>query len=138
MLRADLVVVGIGAKPVVDPPFKGLDLAPPSEGGGIKVDARLRASGPGVSPNSVFAVGDVACFPIPVLGEGVRTRVEHVDHARSSATFVADAILKKDGAATSTYDYLPFFYSRIFEEQKSPRKVSWKVRALWFFVVFEF
>ena len=61
-LPCDLVVVGIGARPVVRP-FEALAQAdaPP---GGIKVDAQLRASGPGVPHDSVFAVGDAAVFPL--------------------------------------------------------------------------
>ncbi len=65
-LAADLVVVGIGARPVLYP-FEALQqaAAPP---GGIQVDGQLAASGPGVPDGSVFAVGDAACFSMPLYG----------------------------------------------------------------------
>ena len=46
------------------------------------------------------------------------TRQEHVTHARASAAQAISAILAPD--ETKDYDYLPFFYSRIFG-------LSWQV-----------
>jgi monodehydroascorbate reductase (NADH) len=65
-LPADLVVVGIGARPVLYP-FEALQQAsaPP---GGIQVDGQLAARGPGVPDGSVYAVGDAACFSMPLYG----------------------------------------------------------------------
>jgi monodehydroascorbate reductase (NADH) len=65
-LPADLVVVGIGARPVLYP-FEALQqaAAPP---GGIQVDGQLAARGPGVPDGSVFAVGDAACIAMPLYG----------------------------------------------------------------------
>ena len=48
------------------------------EKGGIKTDEFFKASVP-----DVYAVGDVATFPLKLYNE-IR-RVEHVDHARKSA-----------------------------------------------------
>jgi monodehydroascorbate reductase (NADH) len=52
-----------------------------------------------------------------------RTRVEHVDNARKSATHCVNALLK---GSSEPYDYLPFFYSRVFEAPGSERKVWWQ------------
>ncbi|XP_050945509.1 monodehydroascorbate reductase, chloroplastic/mitochondrial-like [Cucumis melo] len=50
-------------------------------------------------------------------------QVEHVDHARRSAQHCVKALLT---AQTQTYDYLPYFYSRVFEFEGSPRKIWWQ------------
>ncbi|OAE28083.1 hypothetical protein AXG93_4577s1150 [Marchantia polymorpha subsp. ruderalis] len=71
-LDADLVVVGVGARPVVAP---FLDAGLKSEAGAIEVDGMFNTSSPGV-----YAIGDVAAFPLKIYDR--RTRVEHVDHAR--------------------------------------------------------
>lgn len=99
---ADLVVVGIGIHPNVDL-FQG-QLA--IEKGGIRVNSKMRS----VSNSNVYAVGDVAAFPVPMYGD-VR-RLEHVDHARKSAAHAVQAILTPD--KVGDYDYLPYFYSRVF------------------------
>ncbi len=48
--------------------------------------------------------------------------MEHVDNARKSAAHLASVLLKGN---TAPYDYLPFFYSRVFEEEGSARPVRW-------------
>ena len=108
VLPADVVVVGVGARPVVHP-FEALAQAP-SPPGGIAVDGALRARGPGVAPGSVFAVGDVACFPLRLFG-GRAERVEHVDHARQSAAHVAKLLLtcSKEERAAEAADKLPAY-----------------------------
>eukprot|EP00249_Psilotum_nudum_P010166 c22376_g1_i1 orf=577-2049(-) len=113
VLDADTVVVGIGAKPVINPFVDaGLEMV----GGGIVVDGQFRTSIPGI-----WAIGDVAAFPLKIYGR--TTRVEHVDHARKSAQHCVDALLQ---IHTDPYDYLPFFYSRVFEYPGSPRKIWWQ------------
>ncbi|XP_076944806.1 monodehydroascorbate reductase 4, peroxisomal-like [Bidens hawaiensis] len=100
-LPADLVVVGIGIRPNTGL-FEGqLTL----EKGGIKVNSRLQTSN-----SSVYAVGDVASFPVKIFGES--RRLEHVDAARKSARHAVTAIMEPD--TTPDFDYLPFFYSRVF------------------------
>ncbi|KAF5799682.1 putative monodehydroascorbate reductase (NADH) [Helianthus annuus] len=100
-LPADLVVVGIGIRPNTSL-FEGqLTL----EKGGIKVNSRLQTSN-----SSVYAVGDVASFPVKIFGES--RRLEHVDAARKSARHAVAAIMEPD--TTPEFDYLPFFYSRVF------------------------
>ncbi|XP_048433812.1 monodehydroascorbate reductase 4, peroxisomal isoform X2 [Pyrus x bretschneideri] len=100
-LPADVVVVGIGIRPNVSL-FEGqLTL----EKGGIKVNGKMQSSN-----SSVYAVGDVATFPVKVFGES--RRLEHVDSARKSARHVVTAIMEQN--QVDEFDYLPFFYSRIF------------------------
>jgi monodehydroascorbate reductase (NADH) len=122
-IAADAVVVGVGARPVVHPFDAALRQAgvPP---GGILVDAMLRAHAAGAAPGSLFAVGDVAAFPA-LLSHAAVTRVEHVDNARRSAEYVASQLLLKAPPTPAPYEYLPYFYSRVFEEQGSPRPVRW-------------
>ncbi|KAK2973307.1 hypothetical protein RJ640_027950 [Escallonia rubra] len=100
-LPADMVVVGIGIRPNTSL-FEGqLTL----EKGGIKVNGRLQSSN-----RSVYAVGDVAAFPVKIFGD--TRRLEHVDSARKSARHAVAAIMEPD--KTGEFDYLPFFYSRVF------------------------
>lgn len=63
------------------------------------------------SDPNVYAVGDVAAFPLTKYGHRV-TRQEHVTHCRSSARHAVAHIT--DPGKTGPYEYLPFFYSRIF------------------------
>ncbi|KAJ8768496.1 hypothetical protein K2173_022588 [Erythroxylum novogranatense] len=112
-IQADTAIIGIGAKPTVSP-FERVGLN--NNVGGIHVDGLFRTSVPGI-----FAIGDVAAFPLKLYNR--MARVEHVDHARRSAQHCVKALLS---AQTSTYDYLPYFYSRVFEYEGSPRKVWWQ------------
>ncbi|KAJ6797279.1 monodehydroascorbate reductase 5, mitochondrial isoform X1 [Iris pallida] len=113
IIEADTVIVGIGAKPVVSP-FETVGLN--TTVGGIQVDSLFRTSVP-----SIFAIGDVAAFPLKMYDR--ISRVEHVDHARKSAQHCVRALLT---AHTHPYDYLPYFYSRVFEYEGSTRKVWWQ------------
>ncbi|XP_059452479.1 monodehydroascorbate reductase 4, peroxisomal isoform X1 [Corylus avellana] len=100
-LPADMVVVGIGIRPNTSL-FEGqLTL----DKGGIKVNGKLQSSN-----SSVYAVGDVAAFPVKLFGE--TRRLEHVDSARKTARHAVAAIMEHE--KTGEFDYLPFFYSRIF------------------------
>ncbi|MBA0857198.1 hypothetical protein Goshw_008872 [Gossypium schwendimanii] len=105
VLEADIVVVGVGGRPLTAL-FKG---QVEEEMGGIKTDAFFKTSVP-----TVYAVGDVATFPLKLYNE--LRRVEHVDHARKSAEQAVKAIkgLEK-GQSVDEYDYLPYFYSRCFD-----------------------
>ncbi|XP_051131734.1 monodehydroascorbate reductase-like [Andrographis paniculata] len=105
VLDADIVVVGVGAKPLTTL-FKGqLE----EDKGGIKTDSSFKTSIP-----DVYAVGDVATFPLKLYND-IR-RVEHVDHARKSAEQAVKAIIASEqGQSIEEYDYLPYFYSRAFD-----------------------
>ncbi|KAI3824003.1 hypothetical protein L1987_05450 [Smallanthus sonchifolius] len=75
------------------------------EKGGIKVNSQMQSSN-----TSVYAVGDIASFPIKLFGD--TRRLEHVDAARKTAKHAVCAIMAPK--TTSDFDYLPFFYSRVF------------------------
>ncbi|PWA52103.1 FAD/NAD-linked reductase, dimerization domain, FAD/NAD(P)-binding domain protein [Artemisia annua] len=100
-LPVDMVVVGIGACPNTSLFKDQLKF----ENGGIQVNSRFQSSN-----TSVYAVGDVASFPVKLFGD--TRRLEHVDLARKSAKHAVSAIMEPRN--TSDFDYLPFFYSRVF------------------------
>ncbi|KAF3453619.1 hypothetical protein FNV43_RR04060 [Rhamnella rubrinervis] len=105
VLLADVVVVGIGGRPLTTL-FKG---QVQEEQGGIKTNGLFRTSVP-----DVYAVGDVATFPVKRYGD--LRRVEHVDHARKSAGHAVGAIkASEDGKSIGEYDYLPSFNSSYFD-----------------------
>ncbi|GGS20569.1 pyridine nucleotide-disulfide oxidoreductase [Streptomyces humidus] len=84
-LPADLVVVGIGARPAIDwLESSGLDL-----GDGVSCDANLRVTGVGVP--RIHAVGDVARRYHPLYGKCLR--IEHWTNAGEHAEIVAADIL---------------------------------------------
>ncbi|KAH1091971.1 hypothetical protein J1N35_019228 [Gossypium stocksii] len=100
-IPADMVVVGIGIRPNTSL-FEGQLTM---EKGGIKVNGKLQTSN-----DSVYAVGDVAVFPVDLCGR-IR-RLEHVDSARKTAKHVAAVIMEPD--KTGEFEYLPLFYSKAF------------------------
>ncbi|PIN07884.1 Monodehydroascorbate/ferredoxin reductase [Handroanthus impetiginosus] len=100
-LLVDMVVIGIGIRPNASL-FEGQLTM---EKGGIKVNGKMQSSN-----SSVFAVGDVAAFPVKVVGE--TRRLEHVDSARKTARHAVASIMEP--GKTGDFDYLPFFYSRVF------------------------
>ena len=108
VLEADLVVIGIGAVPNTE---LVQDQVSMSTNGGIRVNARLETS-----IQNVFAVGDVAAFPLKRCADKI-CRLEHVDNARKMAAHAVHAML--DSKYDTPYDYLPYFYSRFFN-------YSWK------------
>jgi len=97
-LEADVVVVGLGVEPAGHFLPESVER---SEDGGVVVDEHLRTSA-----TDVYAAGDVASYPDPILG---RTRVEHVDNATTMGT-VAGRIM---AGSEETYDHTPMFYSDV-------------------------
>jgi 3-phenylpropionate/trans-cinnamate dioxygenase ferredoxin reductase subunit len=95
-LPADVVVVGVGARPNVELALSG-GLAVDD---GILVDAALRTSHP-----DVYAAGDVANAHHPVLGR--RLRVEHWANALHGGPAAARSMLGQQVA----YDRVPYFYT---------------------------
>lgn len=98
-LTVDEVVAAVGAEP-------RLELA--REAGlaghdGILVDESFRADTAGI-----FASGDVASFPDPVLG---RRRVEHEDHALRGGELGGRAM----AGEVEAYSHIPLFYSDLFD-----------------------
>jgi NADPH-dependent 2,4-dienoyl-CoA reductase/sulfur reductase-like enzyme/nitrite reductase/ring-hydroxylating ferredoxin subunit len=95
-LQADFVVTGTGVRPrTALAEAAGLTVEK-----GVLVDAQLRASGPGV-----WAVGDIARYPDPHIGQQIR--VEHWVHAERQGQHAARAILGDE----TPYANTPFFWS---------------------------
>eukprot|EP01023_Acetabularia_acetabulum_P051078 TRINITY_DN560_c0_g1_i2.p1 TRINITY_DN560_c0_g1~~TRINITY_DN560_c0_g1_i2.p1 ORF type:complete len:474 (-),score=131.98 TRINITY_DN560_c0_g1_i2:289-1710(-) len=106
-LEADMIVVGVGARANTELFKDQLKI----EASGIKVDSMMKTSDP-----DVYAIGDVAAFPLKMYGNKVQ-RQEHVQNCRETAYQAVNAILSP--ADTKPYDYLPYFYSRVYD-------LSWK------------
>jgi 3-phenylpropionate/trans-cinnamate dioxygenase ferredoxin reductase component len=99
--EADAVVAGLGVVAETElAEAAGLEV-----NDGIVVDAYGRVPG----HDDVFAAGDVARFPVSALG--VSLRIEHEDHANSHGRAVGANM----AGADAPYDYLPFFYSDLFD-----------------------
>lgn len=100
-VAADLVVIGIGSRPVTEwLTDSGIALADPAAGGGIVADEVGRTSA-----EHIWAVGDVAAW---LHQTGHRKRVEHWTSAGEQARLVACALL---GAAPPTAARVPYFWS---------------------------
>jgi 3-phenylpropionate/trans-cinnamate dioxygenase ferredoxin reductase subunit len=98
-LEADAVVMGTGAMPdVMLARAAGLELG---ESGGIKVDAHLQTSVPGI-----YAAGDVAEYESVVHG-GRRMRIEHWDVALNQGKTAALNMLGRK----QPHDVVPYFFS---------------------------
>ncbi|XP_031273478.1 uncharacterized protein LOC116131942 isoform X1 [Pistacia vera] len=105
VLEADIVFVDAESRPLTSLFMGQVE----EEKDGIKTDAFFRTSVP-----DVYAVGDVATFPVKLYNE--MRRVEHVDHAYKSAEHVVKVIKANEkGKTTDEYDYIPYFYSRVFD-----------------------
>uniref|UniRef100_A0A7S1XE02 monodehydroascorbate reductase (NADH) n=1 Tax=Compsopogon caeruleus TaxID=31354 RepID=A0A7S1XE02_9RHOD len=100
-ISGDMVIVGVGARANTSLVRDQLDM----DMGGVKVNGKLETSAPGV-----YAIGDIATFPLKMY-DGRMTRMEHVANARAMAEHVVQVIA---GITTEDYDYLPYFYSRVF------------------------
>jgi 3-phenylpropionate/trans-cinnamate dioxygenase ferredoxin reductase subunit len=100
-LEADIVIAGLGLEPATDL----AESAGLAVDNGIVVDEFGRVEG----REDVFAAGDVANFPVAMLGR--RFRVEHEDHAKSHGRAVGANM----AGAEAPYDHLPFFYSDMFD-----------------------
>jgi NADPH-dependent 2,4-dienoyl-CoA reductase/sulfur reductase-like enzyme len=99
-IEVDAVIAGIGIQPNVElAQAAGLKVD-----NGIQVDRGLHTSHP-----DVYAAGDVANFYNPALDQ--RWRVEHEDNANTMGSLAGKAM----AGQTVSYDYLPYFYSDLFE-----------------------
>ena len=98
-LEADAVVMGTGAMPdVMLARAAGLELG---ESGGIRADAHLQTSAPGI-----YAAGDVAEYESVVHG-GRRMRIEHWDVAFNQGKTAALNMLGRK----QPHDVVPYFFS---------------------------
>jgi NADPH-dependent 2,4-dienoyl-CoA reductase/sulfur reductase-like enzyme len=99
-LSADVAIAGLGIEPNTElADDLGLELTD-----GICVDSALQTS-----RDDVYAAGDVAAFYNAALGE--RLRVEHEDNANTMGKMAGRSM----AGAQVDYDYLPYFYSDLFE-----------------------
>jgi NADPH-dependent 2,4-dienoyl-CoA reductase/sulfur reductase-like enzyme len=98
-IRTDLVVAGIGIRPNVAL-AQAAGLATTT---GVCVDEFLQTSQP-----DVYAAGDIAFAPNPVLGP---RRVEHWDNAASQGKQAG----RNMAGAREAFTYIPFFFSDLFE-----------------------
>ncbi|RPI19153.1 MAG: NAD(P)/FAD-dependent oxidoreductase [Ignavibacteriae bacterium] len=99
-IKADHIIAGIGIKP---------DVALAAKAGvktenGIIVDEFLRTN-----IDDIYAAGDAANFYNPLLDK--RIRVEHADNANKMGKAAGRNMAGKE----EPYEYLPFFYSDMFE-----------------------
>ena len=101
IVPADMVVVGIGIVPAVEP----LIAAGAVGGNGVYVDAQCRTSLP-----DVYAVGDCALHANRFAG-GVEVRLESVQNATDQANVAAKTILGEDVAYAAT----PWFWSNQYD-----------------------
>jgi 3-phenylpropionate/trans-cinnamate dioxygenase ferredoxin reductase subunit len=101
VVPADLVVVGIGIIPAVEP----LIAAGAEGGNGVRVDAQCRTSLP-----DIFAIGDCALHANR-FADGAAVRLESVQNATDQATIAAKTILGEDVA----YDATPWFWSNQYD-----------------------
>ncbi len=100
-LPADMVVVGIGIVPAVQPLIE----AGASGGNGVDVDAQCRTSLP-----DVFAIGDCAAHA-NAFAAGAQIRLESVQNANDQATVVAKTI----AGTPATYHAVPWFWSNQYD-----------------------
>jgi 3-phenylpropionate/trans-cinnamate dioxygenase ferredoxin reductase component len=100
-IAADLVIVGIGLIPAVEP----LLAAGAQGGNGVLVDAQCRTTLP-----DVYAVGDCALHSNRFAGDAM-IRLESIQNANDMATLAARSITGDDGA----YDAVPWFWSNQYD-----------------------
>ena len=103
-LEADVVVMCTGSTPRLElAQAAGVEIDENTKG--VKVDASLRSSVPGV-----WAVGDIAAIDNPV--SGAQARIEHWALALDGAKIAAHSIA---GTERDRVDFLPFFFSDQFD-----------------------
>ena len=101
VVPADLVIVGIGIVPAVDP----LIAAGADGGNGVRIDGQCRTSLP-----HVYAVGDCALHANR-YAHCAELRLESVQNASDQATVAAKAIMGE----SAEYDAVPWFWSNQYD-----------------------
>lgn len=101
LLPADIVIVGIGIVPAIEP----LAQAGAAVGDGVLVDAQCRTTLP-----HVYAIGDCAAHANAFAG-GATIRLESVQNANDQAVVAARTIVGRDAA----YQAVPWFWSNQYD-----------------------
>ncbi len=101
VLPADMVIVGIGIVPSVEP----LLAAGAAGGNGVEVDEHCRTSLP-----DIYAIGDCASH-VNAFADGARIRLESVQNAHDQATVAARDI----SGVPASYHAVPWFWSNQFD-----------------------
>lgn len=101
VIPADLVIVGIGIIPAVEP----LLAAGAAGGNGVEVDATCRTS-----LADIYAIGDCAAHS-NAFAEGATIRLESVQNANDQASIVAKSICGDD----QQYHAVPWFWSNQYD-----------------------
>ena len=105
-LTADVAIAGVGVRPATDF-VEGVQRA---RDGGIVVDETLHAG------HDLYAVGDIASFPLPTTGEHVR--IEHWRVAQQHGALAARNVAHGDRRQTlSDAGFVPFFWTYHFEQR---------------------
>jgi 3-phenylpropionate/trans-cinnamate dioxygenase ferredoxin reductase subunit len=102
VLPADMVIVGIGIVPSIDP----LIAAGAAGGNGVLVDGTCRTSLP-----DVYAIGDCAAHVNRFAGHDGAMRLESVQNANDQAAIVAKALTGEP----EDYDAVPWFWSNQYD-----------------------
>jgi 3-phenylpropionate/trans-cinnamate dioxygenase ferredoxin reductase subunit len=105
VLPADMVIVGVGIVPAVEPLLAAGATPNAGTNGGVLVDLQCKTSLP-----DVYAVGDCAAHP-NVHAHGVTLRLESVQNAMDQATIAARAI----GGSDERYLAIPWFWSNQYD-----------------------
>ena len=114
---ADLVLIAVGIEPNLELPR---ELGLPLDGGGVRVDAGLKAA------ENVYVGGDVAFHHHPVLDRAIR--VEHWEVAKGHGRGIAAAIAGVD----APYTKLPYFWSDQYDVSLEYRgQASGEDTAVW-------
>ena len=101
VLPADMVIVGIGIIPAVEP----LIAAGAEGGNGVAVDELCRTSLP-----DIWAIGDCALHKND-FADGITMRLESVQNANDQATIAVKSIL----GGTEPYQAVPWFWSNQYD-----------------------
>ena len=101
VIPADLVIVGIGIVPAVEP----LVAAGAEGGNGVLVDALCKTSLP-----DIYAIGDCAAH-VNSFAEGAVIRLESVQNANDQANVVAKGIVGDE----APYHAIPWFWSNQYD-----------------------
>lgn len=106
VVDADVVLVGIGAKPETSW----------LEGSGLALDNGVVCDATGLAALGIVAAGDVANWPNPLF-DGRRMRLEHWTNAVEMGVHVASRLLAGDGGADQAFAPVPFVWSDQYDRK---------------------